>query len=398
MLKTTKEILPKSRIKLTISLPPEIMGRYFSTVYNKLAPQVEVKGFRPGKAPKHLTIMAIGENRLSSDIIDAALAETYGQALKQEKIIPVAPPQVSIKKMVDLTTDKAELEYEALIDILPEIKLGKYENIKIKKSKDEAVKKEEVDQVLSHLQRQHADFKDVQLPSKDGDRIEMDFTGTERGVVLENLTSKNYPVILGSKVLIPEFEKKIIGMKAGEEKEFDVTLGKDKLKKDVHFKVKIHLVQEVILPELNDALAAKFGQKKIEDLKKVVEADILSQKKLNQKQAAENELVEELLKITKVDVPESLVSQEVHRMIDQLKNQTESAGIPFEKYLEGLPGANPGMQKTEEDLHKDFAEQAEKTVKIGLILGEIGKAEKVDLSKEDAGHQVMDKLLEMAQK
>lgn len=395
MLDIKKENLGKSKVKLSVKVPSELMRGFFSKVYNDLAQTVEVKGFRKGKAPKNLTLMQIGENRITSDIVDMALKETYPKVLEQEKLIPVCPPQINITKMVDLTVDTAELEYVAEVDLLPEIKLGDYKKVKIKKNKSKLeVKKEEIDQVLSHLRRQHAEFKDITRAAKEGDRVEMDFEGKERGVLLENLTSKNYPVILGSKVLIPDFEKKIEGMKKGEKKEFKLKI-KDK---NVDFSVQLHIVQEVILPELNDELAKKFGQDSLKKLTDAIEKDILKQKETAAKQEQEGQVVEALLKIAEVEIPESLVDQEIHRMIDQLRQRIEATGIPFEKYLESLPPDEKGNKKTEHDLHHEFEPQAEKTVKIGLILGEIGKQEKIDLSKEDAGRKVMEKMLEMAQK
>lgn len=383
-----KENLAGSKVKLTISVPSELMRGYFAKVYNKLAASVEVKGFRAGKAPKNLTISAIGENRLVSEIIDMALQETYGRALKEENIIPVAPPKINIKKMADLTAPTAVLEYEAEIELLPEVKIGDYKKLRIKSKKTKVeVTKAEIDQVLSHLQRQHATFKEIDRPTKEGDRVEIDFTGKERGVVLENLSSKNYPVILGSKVLITEFEKKVEGMKKGDEKDFKLKI-KDK---EIDFHVKMLDVKEVILPKLDDELAKKFGKKTLQELTKAIEEDIIKQKNLQEKQNQENQLIDELLKITQVEVPESLILQETNRMVEQLKQRTQMAGMPFEKYL-------GQVKKTEEDLKKDFRPQAEKTVKVGLTLGEIGKYEKIDLKEKDAGKKVMEKLVAYATK
>lgn len=391
MLEIKREDLVKSKVKLNVKVPAELMRGYFKTVYDRLAPSVEVKGFRKGSAPKSLTIAAIGEQKLSQEIIDLALNESYVAAIKQEKIVPVASPQINIKMLKDLTTDTAELEYDAEIDLLPEIKVGDYKKIKISKLAKVKVDKAEVEQVLGHLQRQHATFEEKSGKAEMGDRIEMDFEGTEKGVILENLTSKNYPVILGSKVLIPEFEKEVVGMKKDEEKEFDTNIGKDKNKKKVHFKVKILEVKKVNLPALDDELAKKFGQQTIEELHKAVEDDITKQKELEGKRAQEGEVADGLLKITKIEVPESLVEQETHRMIDDMKQRTEMMGLPFDQYLLQI-------KKTEADIHTEFHEQAEKTVKVGLILGEIGKLEKIDLKAEDAGRKVMDKILEYAQK
>lgn len=391
MLEIKREDLSKSKVRLSVTVPSVLMRKYFKQVYDRLSPAVEVKGFRKGQAPKALTVAAIGEQRISQEIIDLALNESYITALKQEKIVPVASPSINIKMLKDLTNDDAELAYDAEIDLLPEIKVGNYKNLKVSKIGEVKVDQSEVDQVLGHLQRQHATFEDKNGSAEMGDRIEMDFEGTERGVVLENLTSKNYPVILGSKVLIPEFEKEVVGLKKGDEKEFDTNIGKDKNKKKVHFKVKVLQVQKVNLPPMDDELAKKFGQQTIDELRLAVENDIAKQKETEGKRAQEAEIAEGLLKITKIEVPESLVEQETHRMIDELKNRTEMMGLPFEQYLLQL-------KKTEADLHHDFHEQAEKTVKVGLILGEIGKLEKIDLKDETAGRKVMEKILSYAQK
>lgn len=392
MLEIKKENLAKSKIKLTIKIPSELMRGYFAKIYNQMASTVEVKGFRKGHAPRPMTISAIGENKLSQEIINLALTETYGTALKQENIVPIAPPRINVKMLKDLTVDTAELEYEAEVDLLPEVKIGDYKKLKLKtQNEKQEVKPEEVEQVLSHLQRQHATFAEKEGAAEVGDRLEMDFEGTERGVVLENLTSKNYPVILGSKVLIPEFEEKIVGLKKGDEKEFDAKVGPDKDKKTIHFKVKILDVQKVNLPALDNELAKKFGKNTIKELEKAVGEDILKQKEAQEKRDQENQVVEQLLKISSLDVPESLVEQETHRMIDELKNRIGMMNMPFEQYLAQI-------KKTESDLHTDFKEQAEKTVKIGLILGEIAKLEKMDLKDEQVGRKVMEKLLSWAQK
>lgn len=401
-----REDLGKSKIKLTVKVPSVLMVKYFEKIYAQMSPKVEVKGFRKGMAPKHLTIAAIGEDKFSQEIINLALNETYGAALDLEKIIPIASPKISIRMIKDLLVDAAEMEYEAEVELLPEVAVGDYKkavkSIKSLKSKSEIeVGEEEIDQVLKHLQQQHASFADKEGMAVDGDRIEMDFEGNERGVILENLTSKNYPVILGSKVLLPEFEKEIIGLKKGDDKEFDVMLGKPDASKDpstelgagkkkVHFKVKIHTVQSVQLPELNDEFAGKFEQQSLEKLTLAIKKDIVEQKTIAQKRNIETEIADALVKIAKIEVPEVLIEQETHRMLNEMRSRTEMMGLPFEQYLIQL-------KKTEADLHQDFKEQAEKTVKVGLILGEIGRLEKIDLKAEDAGRKVMERLLSYAQ-
>ena len=390
-----KEVLPKSKVKLTVKLLPPEMRVFFARVYNRIASQIEVKGFRPGQAPRSMIIAAIGENRLQSEIVDEALKESYPQALKKENLIPVSPPRVNLKMMKDLLADTAEIEYEAEVDLLPEVTIGKYKEIRIKKERKEIkVAKEEIEQVLSQLARQQAQFKDIDRPIKQGDRVEINFEAFDKGVKLENLSSKNYPVILGSKVLIPEFEEKLIGLKRGDKKEFKLQLSpnaQEKTKKQIDFKVEILLTQEVISPKFDDEFAKKYKKKNMAELKSAIENDVIKQKEIGQRRALENEMLEKLIKITKVEIPESLIEQEIARQISQIHSRVSATGLSFEQYLNNL-------NKTEEELKEGLKPQAEKTIKIGLGLGEIAKLEKIDPKDKEAGKKAFDKLYSYATK
>lgn len=397
-----KEVLPKSKVKLNVKVSSAEMRQFFARTFNKIAPTIEVKGFRPGQAPKSMIISAIGENRLQSEILDLALRETYVEALKKEKILPVAPPKINIKMMKDLTADTAELEYEAEIDLLPEIKIGDYKKLKVKSEKKKVeVADDEIEQVLSHLARTRAQFKDISRPVKEGDRLEINFEGKEKGVPIENLSSKNYPVILGSKTLIPEFEEKLIGLKKDDKKEFKVEMPVpsaaegakpgEKEKKNIDFNVEVLQTQEVILPKVDNEFAKQFKKKNVEELKKAIEEDVVKQKKLQDQRNTENAVLEELLKIIKVEIPDSLIEQEIDRQINDIKNRAQMTGLTFEKYLENL-------KKSEEDFRKDLRPQAEKTIRIGLALGEIVKKEGMDPKDKEAGKKALEKLISYATK
>jgi len=395
-----KEILSKSKIKLTIKISSPEMRSFFSRAYNKLSPTIEVKGFRSGMAPKALTIAAIGENRLNSEIIDLALKETYMAALKKENIIPIVLPKINIKMVKDLTRDTAQLEYEAEVDILPEVKVGDYKKLAINppaSGKKMEATLEEIEQVISHLQRQKADFKDIDRPLKEGDRAEINFEGFERGVKIENLTSKNYPVILGSKVLIADFEKNLLGLKKDDLKEFQINLpapvedeksaqGRSSSERKIDFKVEVLKTQEVILPKLDDQFAKDFQKKNLKDLKKAIEEDIVRQKRAARQKETENQILEGLLKITEVEVPESLLSQEIERELNEIKSRIAATGMTFEKYLENL-------KKTPEEFQEMLKPQAERTVKIGLALGEIVKHENIGPKDKQAGRLALERLI-----
>jgi trigger factor len=145
------------------------------------------------------------------------------------------------------------------------------------------------------------------------------------------------------------------------------------------------------MPEENDEFAKKFEKNTIDDLKKAISEDIIKQKGIAENQKQENELMDEILKISKVEIPDSLVEQELNQMIERMKTQTQTMGMPFEKYLEQI-------KKSEADLRADMTVQAEKTVKTGLVLGEIGKQEKIDLKDKESVKKIISKIFEYTQK
>lgn len=360
-----RENLPKSRIKLTIEVPAEKTEKYFSEAYKKLAPTVEIKGFRPGQAPRAMTLESIGHGRYHQTALDLALPETYYEAILTEKIVPVQPPAVSVKEF----KEGQAFIYEAEVDVVPVIKLGDYKKIKVKYQKPKfEVKKDEVDKIISRLKYQSALFNSIDRPAKNGDRVEIDFEGTVDNVKQENLCSKNHPIILGEGTMIPGFEKELVGMKKSEEKEFDLDVpqikDRDKTKK-AHFKVKVIDIKEVVLPEVNTDFAKKFGHDTPEKLEQAIKEKVLEEKVMQDKQLLEQKVLDKIIEESKIEVPESLIEQEVSRRLIQFQNQM---GPGFAKYLESIG-------KKIEDLRKEMHASSEQSVKIGLILGEIAKNE-----------------------
>lgn len=368
-----RENLPKSRVKLTIEIPAERAAGFFDDAYKKLAPTVDIKGFRPGQAPRMMTLEAIGHGRYHQTALDLALPQTYYQAVQQEKIIPVQPPAVSVKEF----SEGKNFIYEAEVDVVPVIKLGDYKKLKIKypsaslragKKLKIEVKKEEVDKVIEKLRYQSAIFNDVNRGAQPGDRVEMDFEGLVDKVKQDSLSSKNHPLILGQGSLIPGFEEKLEGMKKGEEKEFDLEVPQVKdrsQKKPAHFKVKIIDIKETILPEINDAFAKKFGHDNPEKLKQAIEKSILQEKEQRDRQALEKEVLDKVVASCHLDIPESLIEQEITRRLQQMQQQM---GQGFPQYLEKIG-------KKIEDVRKEMRPSAENSARTGLVLGEIAKAE-----------------------
>jgi len=394
-MKVTKEDLKKSRIKLTIEVEPKELAIHNRLAFEKIAEGVKIDGFRPGKAPYKLVEAAAGHNRLVADGIDRALNASYIEALKQEKLSPLSNPDLNIKKSPQFSLDETEildnLIYEAEFDIMPPVNLGDYSKLSIKAPKKEEVKDGDVDKIIDHLRKQKATFSDVERGAKKGDRIEINYDGFLKKVKIDRMCSKNHPMILGEGNLIPGFEEEVVGMKKGEKKEFKIKFPKDYhdkeiAGKDAEFHVTLVDLKEVVLPELNDEFTKAFGHNTVKKLESAILDNLNLELEQNYSNKVELEVVEKVLPLLKVETPESLIHQETERMIEGFKQQVESNGLAFDKYLEGI-------KKSIADLEKEMHDQAEKNVRIGLMLGMIIEKEKIDPHDKDAGRKALDKLV-----
>jgi len=334
------------------------MKGYFDIAYTKLAPSVEMKGFRPGQAPRLMTIQRLGQDRYFQAALDLALPDSYAHACQQLEIRPVAPPEITVQAF----GEGAALEFKVAVDVIPDVNPGDYAKVKVKPGKsDTSVKKEEMDEVIERLRKQQATVVVVDRAAKLGDRVEVDYVGTVKGVKRDDLSSQHHPVILGDKILTPKLEEAIVGHKKGDTFSVTDTINKD----SVDFAVTVHDVYEITLPEVDTKFAEQFGRKDADDLRQAIEDQLKHEKIEGERRELEGKVLEVVLEKATLDIPQSLVAEEVARRMDQVRAQF---GAMFNQLL-------TSQKKTEEDLRKEFEPEAEKSVKLGLLLGEIAKRE-----------------------
>lgn len=378
----------KSIVGLTIEVSKEDLKNFEKKAYQKLSSQVKVSGFRQGKAPVELIKKEVGDNRFNQEILETAISQSYYKAIIENKLLPLGSPEVQLKKFVPGEV----LAYEAKIAVVPEIEIGDYKKIKLKKPKKSEVKKEEIEKTLKNLQKQYAEYKIVERSAKEGDRVEIDFDAFLGNIPIEKGSSKNHPLVIGDKVFVPGFEEKLVGMKKGKEKEFELTFPKDYYKKDlasknVKFKVKLNELFETKLPRIDDEFAKKVSPfKNLKELKENIEKNILLSKEEEKKKQLENELLEKLIKLVKVDVPEVLVSQEMQRMVEDLKINLSRSGLTLEKYLEDI-------KKSQNQLETDLKPEAEKRIKLGLALNKIAELEELKVTEDEVNQTIKERAL-----
>ncbi len=371
------EKLEKSEIKITVELTEEEMKTYEEKAAEIISQEVKVDGFRVGKAPIDIVKKRVGDTAFESQVVELALPEAYAKAVTEENLQPVSRPKINI-------TSHTPLKFEATVASMPEVKLKDYSKIKIK-SKEVKVEDKDVEEVIESLQRRDAKFKDVERAAKKGDRVEVDFKGfDEEGKELPNTASKNHPVIIGDEVLIPGFEDGIVGMKKDEEKKLKLTFPKkyhaEKFQgKKVTFDVKINRIEERELPEINDEFAKKISGGHAKDLKQLKEdikknlVDVRGEEEVKRR---EEEFLEELTKMATVEIPEAMIEDEIDFMLDRTKKNMGAQGVDFEKFME--------EQKAQgKDPRKDLRKRAEKQIALRLVLQEIYKQEKIEVTDAD---------------
>ena len=346
--------------------------------FKKKNKETKIDGFRKGSAPKDVYLKKFGIESLYMDAVDASISVAYKKALEENKLVPVIEPRVDVTGISD-----SNVIFKFTIITKPEITLGEYKNLKIKKEKAK-VSDEEVKNEIDHL-REH--LADVVIKENgviaEGDTAIIDFTGVVDGKEIEGAKGENYPLEIGSHSFIPGFEEGLVGAKSGEEKTLELTFPENYVEdlkgKDVTFKVKINEVKTRVLPDINEDFFKDLGYEDVkteEELKEKIKEDI----KHSKEHQIEDEFVEKCLekaaKNMKVKINEEIIEDEVHRMLDQYANQLKMQGMNIDDYYK-MTGTK------EEDLHKMMEPEATKRVKYRYLIEEVAIKEDLKFTEEE---------------
>ena len=342
--------------------------------------KAKIDGFRPGHAPKEVFIKKYGEESLFMDAADKALQSAYVKVLEENKDLEiVTQPSVELK---NVSKDALELTFKLILK--PEFKLGDYKNLKVKKDKVE-VTNEEVNSAIDEMKNRYAEVQVKDGKVEKGDTAVIDFEGFKDGVAFEGGKGENYSLKIGSNTFIPGFEDQIIGMSKGEEKDVKVTFPEDYHSEELKgakatFKVKVNEVKETIIPSLNEEFFKDLNMEGVNDRASLESAskETLAARK---EQQAEGEYVDKLLEKlseqTKIELPEEMIGDEIHRMIHQYEDNLKMQGITLEQFYQ-FTNSNEDMLK------EQMKDEAVKRIKYRLMLEEIIKLEKLTATDEEA--------------
>ncbi len=357
--------------ELTVEIGREELARYLTSAENNLSRDFQVDGFRKGKVPRELLRKHLGDQTILEAALDIAVKDSLSKTI-HEKDLDVL--DASGLKVVENSSQK--LVYKVSLSLFPNINIPELGTIKAKR-KEVIVRPEEVDHELEEIRKGRAVFLEKDGAVEVGDRAEIDFEILLDGKPIEGGISKNHPLIVGKNIFIPGFEDKLIGMDKDEEKKFSLKAPEDYFNKDIagkelDFKVKVIDIKKVQIPALDDNFAKSIGKfSDLEDFKNNLEKGILEEKREKERQRVLLEVLEEVMGKADISLSDQMVSQKLDEMISGFDQDLHQRGMELSLYLAHI-------NKTQEDLRKDWKINAEKQLKTELIIRKIAKDKKIE--------------------
>jgi len=376
---TLKKIGP-GQVEVFVELVKEDLDKYVAAAENELSESIEMDGFRKGKVPKDILRDKLGVEKILESAMQVAIKSSLAEIVKEQKLDVLDTSDFKINE----NTPK-KLTYQVLLTVFPEVKLGDFSDLKLK-PREAIVSQKDIDDTLETIKASRANLLGKSGPAETGDRVEVDFEVSMDSKILEGGVSKNHPLIIGGKNFMPGFEENLVGMNKGEEKKFSLIAPKDYFKKDIaghklDFIVKLNDIKSVQMPELNDDFAKNVGR--FDNLKQLlgnIEEGIKQEKIQKEKQRVRLEILGHIIKISQIEIPKIMIDRQLDIMIQSFDENLHKNGLEMGPYLAHLG-------KTQDDLKKDWEKEAEKQVKITLILHKIAKDRNIAVSPEELEKQ-----------
>ena len=370
------EKLEKSRVALTIETSAEEFEAAVNKAYLKMRGKINVPGFRVGKAPRKIIEKMYGAEVFYEEAVNIILPDAYEAAVKEQELEVVGYPQVELESCT-----KDGVVFKCTVAVYPEVKLGQYKGLEAPKAEVKVVAAD-VNARLKEMADRNSRLVSVERAVKKGDTADIDFEGFDNGVAFDGGKGENFDLEIGSGSFVPGFEDQLIGMKAGEEKDIDITFPENYTPelagKPVVFHVKVNEVKEKQVPAIDDEFAKDVSEfDTLKDLKADIKKKLTAERTESAQRAFEDVLMAKVAEGIEADIPEEMVELQAERMMEQFKQQLASQGIPFDQYLK--------MTNTAEaDFRKQAQGPAADQVKMDLAVEAIIKAEGEVVEKKAA--------------
>ncbi len=382
---TVKEVknLENSTVELNVEVKGEEFKAAVDAAFKKNLSKMTVPGFRKGKAPRKIVEKLYGEGIFFEDAVNELYPKAYEEAVKEADLKVVARPEIEITAV-----DAEGFSFKAIVAVKPEVTVKEYKGLKATKTVY-SVTEAEVKAELERLQKQNERTITVEREAKEGDTVNIDFDGSVDGVHFDGGKGEKYDLVLGSGSFIPGFEEQLVGKKAGEEVDVNVTFPEDYHAEDLKgkaavFACKVNEVKETEVPELDDEFAKDVSQfDTLADLKKDIRKKIKGQKESQSANELDNALIDALLEQTEMDVPAAMVEEKVNNMVAEFEQRLAGSGLNLQTYMQYT-----GMDM--ENFRKGFEADALKQIKVRLALEKVVELEGVVVSDEEIEKEYKD--------
>ena len=374
------EKLEKSKVALTIEVGAEEFEAAVNKAYLKMRGKMSIPGFRPGKAPRKIIEGMYGADVFYEEAVNIVLPQAYEAAVKEQELDVVGYPEVDLENC-----GKEGVTFKCTVAVYPEVKLGQYKGLEAPKA-EVKVMAADVNARLKEMADRNSRLVSVERAVKKNDTANIDFEGFDNGVAFDGGKGENFDLEIGSGSFVPGFEDQLIGMKAGQEKEIDITFPENYTPelagKPVVFKVKINEVKAKEVPAIDDEFAKDVSEfDTLKELKADMKKKMTEERKIAAQQAFEDALMKKVADGIEADIPEDMVKAQAERMLEGFKQQLASQGIPFEQYLQMT-----GM--TNETFLAQAHQPALDQVRMDLAVEAIVKAEGLEASDEDVENEM----------
>ena len=388
------EKLENSKVLLTVEVSPEDFEAALNKAYLKMRGKINMPGFRPGKAPRKMIESMYGAEVFYEEAVNIVLPDAYEGAVKEQELQVVGYPEVELD-----SCGKEGVVFKCTVAVYPEVKLGQYKGLEAPKA-EVKVMAADVNARLKEMADRNSRLVSVDRAAKKGDTADIDFEGFDNGVAFEGGKGENFDLELGSGSFVPGFEDQVIGMKAGEEKDIDITFPENYTPelagKPVVFHVKVNEVKAKDVPAIDDEFAKDVSEfDTLKELKADLKKKITEEREKAAQRAFEDALMQKVADGIEADIPDAMIDLQCEKMVDSLKQQLASQGIPFDQYLKMVQSTEEavkaeGIDATEEEIEAETKKVAEQ---YGMDLEMVKKYLPADQVKEQVVREKVIKLV-----
>lgn len=371
-MKSTVEPLEGNRVKLSVEVDEQEFEKAIDEAFRKIAREVRIPGFRPGKAPRKVLEARIGKGTARVQALNEAIPDYYARAVVEHAVDAIAAPEIDI---VD-GQDHGPVVFDAVVEVRPQVTVPGYAGLRVT-IPSPSVTDEEIDAQLERLRSQFGELVAVERPAAAGDYVTIDIAGSQDGQPLEGLTADDYLYPVGSGLIVPELDEQLRGAKVGDIFEFDAPHPSDREEGDLHFRVLVKEVKERQLPELDDEFASEASEfDTLEELRADYARRLSQVKKARANMALREKVGEALADLVDDEIPEALIAAEMRERLNDLGLRLQAQGVSLEQWL-GLSG------RTQEQLLEELREAAVTSAKVDLALRAVADAEGLEATDDD---------------